>query len=89
MQYHDMQIITKKNLNFSASVNVSGFFRDSQEKTGLLESAGPETAPPGPSESYAGHACVSTERVRVCDVAFHLLLPHQIDVHLSFPFFLI
>lgn len=60
---------------------LSGLFRDSQEKAGLLESAGPETAAPGPSESYAGHACVSTERVRVCD--FDLSLPHQIDVHLS------
>lgn len=64
---------------------MSGFFRDSQEKTGLLESAGPETAPPGPSESYAGHACVSTERVSVCRVAFDPSLPHQIDALLIFP----
>lgn len=77
LEYHEMQII--ENL----LLLLSGLFRDSQEKAGLLESAGPETAPPGPSESYAGHACVSTERVRVCDSAFDLSLPHQIDVHLS------
>lgn len=76
LEYHEMQIIENLLL-------LSGLFRDSQEKAGLLESAGPETAPPGPSESYAGHACVSTERVRVCDSAFDLSLPHRIDVHLS------
>lgn len=47
------------------SVNVSGLFRDSQEKAGVLESTGTETASSVPSESYAGDACVSTERVRV------------------------
>lgn len=44
---------------------VSGFHRNPQEKIGLLEAAGPQTPPPFPPESDAGHACVSTERVRV------------------------
>ena len=42
---------------------VSGFYRNSEEEAGLLEAAGPQIAPPLPSESYAGHACVPTERV--------------------------
>lgn len=79
-QYRDVRVNTRQ-ISFSssssffffyASVNMSGFLGDSQEKAGLLESAGPETAPPGPPQSYAGHACVSTERVRVCDVALGL-----------------
>lgn len=49
---------------------LSGFHRNSQEKAGLLEAAGPETAPPVPSKSYAGHACVPTERVRLCWPSF-------------------
>lgn len=44
---------------------LTGFHRNSQEKAGLLEAAGPQTAPPVPSESYAGHAWVPSERVRV------------------------
>lgn len=43
---------------------MSGLLRDSQETADVMEAAGSQTAPPVPSESYAGHACVSTERVR-------------------------
>jgi len=45
---------------------LSGLHRNSQEKAGFLEAAGPQTAPPVSSESYAGHACVPTERVSLC-----------------------
>lgn len=41
----------------------SGFHRNSEEKGGLLEAAGPQTVASVPSESNAGHARVPTERV--------------------------
>lgn len=66
----------------------SGFHRNSQEKAGLLEAAGPQTAPLVPSESYAGHAWVPSERVRALTF-FNLWssslareLPHQFNVTL-------
>lgn len=44
-------------------LSAPGFLRDSQEEVGLLEAAGPQTTPPVPPESNAGHARVPPERV--------------------------
>lgn len=59
------KIFLKKLACFFLELVLTGFHRNSQEKAGLLEAAGSQTAPPVPSESYAGHAWVPSERVRV------------------------
>lgn len=59
-----------------------GFYRNSQKKASILEAAGSQTAPPVPSKSYAGHACVPTERVR----PLNLSLPFYVfkEVYVKF-----